>query len=211
MPDRHTRSPSKARELPLTNKERRELVGLDPWGKPELDEAVWLPVGLTEAYPGGPDGPQGAPEPAPTPPALAPFAGGPPPPEMTPEEMAAKSRIGTAMSRAHARFTKRAEADLQRAVAGVLEEQRAEVTRRVARGDPGRLRGDTASWWDKAKWDKRLMDVLKAHYQRTYAEVGTIVPAVFGKVTAKAAPVPTTTDLVYDDDGRVVRIVELHG
>ena len=50
-----------ARELPLTNKERRELVGLDPFGVPEIDEAVWLPVGLTEAYPGGDEGPAACP------------------------------------------------------------------------------------------------------------------------------------------------------
>ena len=31
---------AKARELPLTNAERRELVGLDPFGNPEIDNAV---------------------------------------------------------------------------------------------------------------------------------------------------------------------------
>lgn len=34
--------------LPLRNVERRALLGLDPFGDPALDNAVWMPVGLTE-------------------------------------------------------------------------------------------------------------------------------------------------------------------
>mgnify|MGYP000167598961 CR=1 FL=1 len=167
----------KARDLPLTNKERRELVGLDPFGKPEIDEAVWMPIGLTEAYPGGPDGPQGAPEPAPVPPALAPF-------QPTPE-LETKARIGTVLTRAHDRYAKRAEADLVRAISGILEEQRTEIARKVARNDPGRLK-DERSWWDEAKWTKRLTDTLTAHYVRTYQEVREVVPNVLGRAIKPA-------------------------
>lgn len=39
----------KARELPLTNRERRDIVGLDPFGDSRDDE-VWLPSGLVNAY-----------------------------------------------------------------------------------------------------------------------------------------------------------------
>jgi phage portal protein BeeE len=184
---------AKARDLPLTNKERRELIGLDPFGNPEIDEAVWLPVGLSEAYPGGEAGPQSAPPPKPVPPALA--AAQPPMP-VTPE-MAAKSRIGMALTSAHDRYTKRAQADLQKAIDGVLEEQRAEVSRKVAKNDPGRLK-DTSSWWDQAKWDRRLMEVMRAHYTRTYQEVGERVASVFATGKAREDDV---------DEGAVRRIV----
>lgn len=195
---------AKARELPLTNRERRELVGLDPFGNPEIDEAVWLPAGLTEAYPGGPEGPGSAPETAPVPPPLVPFAAPPPMPE-TPEDVT-KSKIGTSLNRARDRYAKREEAALQKQIARVLAEQRDEIVKRISRADVGRLK-DEKSWWDQAKWDKRLMDVLTAHYTRTAEEVTGQVSTVFaGAVKAK---MPTTTDLIYDDNGRVVRIVEI--
>jgi hypothetical protein len=208
---------SKARELPLTNKERRELVGLDPFGVPEIDEAVWLPVGLTEAYPGGPDGPVGAPEPAPVPAALAPFAPPPaePPMPMTPD-MEAKSRIGDALQAAHDRYVKRAQTALQRAIDAVLDEQRAEITAKVERNAAhlAKRPKDTSTWWDGAKWDKRLMDVLTPHYTRTFGEVGKRVATVFaGKALPKdiepyTAPDATLTRLLRRAAARVTKINE---
>lgn len=40
---------TKALNLPLTNRERRDLIGLDPFGD-ERDDEVWLPAGLAPAY-----------------------------------------------------------------------------------------------------------------------------------------------------------------
>ncbi len=40
---------AKARDLPLTNRERRDLLGLDPLGD-ERDDEVWLPTSLVNAY-----------------------------------------------------------------------------------------------------------------------------------------------------------------
>lgn len=37
----------KARELPMRTKERRALVGLEPFGDPSLDNAIILPIGLS--------------------------------------------------------------------------------------------------------------------------------------------------------------------
>lgn len=207
---------SKARELPLTNVERRALVGMDPWGVPELDNAVWLPVGLTEAYPGGPDGPVGAPEPPPVPPVLAPFAGPPTPPPAEPMAMEVKSRIGDALQGAHDRYTKRAVGSLQRAINAVLVEQREEIAGRVERNAAhlAKRPKDTASWWDGPKWDKRLMDVLTPHYARTFGEVGKRVAAAFtGKALPKdvepyTAPDATLTRLLRRAAARVTKINE---
>jgi phage portal protein BeeE len=41
---------AKANILPLRNHERRAIVGLEPFGDPALDNAVWLPAGIYEAY-----------------------------------------------------------------------------------------------------------------------------------------------------------------
>lgn len=181
---------SKARELPLTNRERRDLIGLAPFGIPEIDEAVWLPVGLTEAYPGGPNT---APEPAP-PPALLP----PPFPPAEGEEV--KSKLGSMITAAHDRYAKRAEADLQRTINGILEEQRAEISRKVARNDPGRLK-DERSWWDEAKWTKRLTDALAAHYAKTYETVREVIPDVIGRA---AKPAKGRSDDVNADQVREI-------
>lgn len=38
----------KASGLPLRNAERRAIVGLDPFGDPALDNAIWMPVNVTQ-------------------------------------------------------------------------------------------------------------------------------------------------------------------
>jgi phage portal protein BeeE len=201
-----------ARELPLTNKERREIVGLDPFGDPTIDEAVWLPVGLTEAFPGGPNGPGSKPEPLPPPSGIRPpnpfLPAAPPEGEMP--EMEGKSKIGNAITAAHDRYTKRAEAELEKTIQGILDDQRKEIASRVQKNASHLVKrpNDTSAWWDEDKWTKRLTDALVAHYAKTYQTVKEIVPTVMGT----AAPEPakgTATDLVYDDSGHVVRIVEM--
>lgn len=209
---------SKARELPLTNRERRELVGLDPFGKPEIDEAVWLPVGLTEAFPGTSDGPGGAAPPLPPATGIRPPE--PPPDDEMPEfpeppeiegkarAIEGKSKIGDRLTAAHDRFTKRAERELERTINGILAEQRAEIAARVKRNAEHLTTrpNDTSAWWDGDKWEKRLLEALRAHYAKTYQTVSEIVPEALG-----VAPEPakgTDTMLIYDDDGHVVRIVE---
>jgi phage portal protein BeeE len=38
----------KAINLPLTNAERRALIGMDPFGNPTIDDAVWMPINIQE-------------------------------------------------------------------------------------------------------------------------------------------------------------------
>ena len=167
---------AKARELPLTNAERRELVGLDPFGKPEIDNAVWLPVGLTEAFTGGPDGPAPAPEPV-IPPALAPFTGQPeqPPVEEEPPAKAAPlARLRTKLDKVNIPA-------MERAVATVLEEQRDEIAEWI-RAHAGHVQANPKDtrWWNAKKWDKRLADAVAPFYARTaeavHAGVGATMP-----------------------------------
>lgn len=38
---------AKARELPLTNAERRDIIGMEPLGIPDIDDAIWVPVTIS--------------------------------------------------------------------------------------------------------------------------------------------------------------------
>ena len=201
---------AKARELPLTNKERRDLIGLDPFGNPEIDEAVWLPVGLTEAFPGGPTAPGSKPEPLPPPSGLAPpnpfLPTNPPPGEMP--EMEGKSKIGDALTAAHDRYTKRAEAELEKTIQGILDEQRAEIASRVSKNADhiSKYPTDTDAWWNESKWTKRLTDALVAHYAKTYQTVREIVPSVMSGAlgTGKAIPARGNGEDVNADQVREI-------
>jgi phage portal protein BeeE len=207
---------AKARELPLTNRERRDLIGLDPFGNPEIDEAVWLPVGLTEAYPGGPDGPGSKPEPLPPPSGIAPpnpfMPANPPPGE---PDVEGKSKIGDALTAAHDRYTKRAEAELERTIQGILDEQRKEIASRVQKnaGHLAKRPNDTSAWWDEDKWTKRLTDALVAHYAKTYQTVKEIVPSVLGTAlvgSGKAVPARGNGDDVNAEEVRQI-VAEMMG
>jgi phage portal protein BeeE len=41
----------KAINLPLTNAERRALIGMDPFGNPKIDDAIWMPTGIGPVVP----------------------------------------------------------------------------------------------------------------------------------------------------------------
>jgi phage portal protein BeeE len=162
---------AKARDLPLTNAERRELVGLGPFGKPEIDNAVWLPVGLTEAFTGGPDGPSPTPEPV-APPTPPPFTGEPE------QSMPAKA---SPLAKLRSKLDKVNVPAIERAVAKVLEEQRDEIVEWV-RGHAEHVLANPKDtrWWNAARWDKRLRDAIAPYYARTgeavYSGVGATMP-----------------------------------
>lgn len=194
---------AKARDLPLTNKERRELIGLDPFGKPELDEAVWLPVGLTEAYPGSNDGPSLAPEPvAPVPP--EPLQTLPQVSDNAALQTAAENEALPAKAAPFAALRKRLDRvnipAMQRAVDKMLAEQRDEIVGwiRAHEEHVASKPGDT-SWWNDRKWDKRLADALRPFYVRTAETVHSGVAAQLGGAK-KADPM---LDSVRD---RIIRL-----
>jgi uncharacterized protein YcaQ len=125
--------------------------------------------------------------------------------------MEGKSKIGNAITAAHDRYTKRAEAELEKTIQGILDEQRKEIASRVTKNAShlAKRPNDTSAWWDEDKWTKRLTDALVSHYAKTYQTVREIVPTVLGTSPAPEPAKGTATDLVYDDTGHVVRIVEM--
>jgi hypothetical protein len=196
---------AKAREIPLTNAERRELVGLDPWGVPEIDISIWLPVGLTQAFPGGEEGPVVEEEPKnPVPAALAPFAGinnppaeGEAPPEgegdsLPSEDMGmeevVKATLAAKLAQVREKVDRANIPAMQRAVARVLAEQRAEVERlfRERADKIARKPNDTTLWWDEKKWNDRLDEALRPFYSQTVETVNGQVQKMLPGATGKA-------------------------
>lgn len=144
---------SKATSQPLTNRERRAILSLDPFGDARDDE-VWLAQTMVRVFP--------EPEPGPTPPQLAPFTGQPPAPEATagetedalddtPERDEAVGKASVdALRVAVRRFLKAWGARIGEAVEAHAEH----VTRKPT---------DTSVWWDAKAFERELAEVLEPH------------------------------------------------
>jgi hypothetical protein len=193
-----------ALNLPLTNKERRELVGMDPFGDTRDDE-VWLPALQTLAYSStnGPTLPQTTP---PTSTASSP---------MMPEGLAK-----AAPRREFLGLRKTVEARwvpaLRKTVAKVLAEQRAAVAAKVRGSSPATLarqRKNGQAWFDREREAGRLRAALQPVLASIAEVVGdrtkellgesrpakadpftdSIVNAVLGKIGARVTDITATT------------------
>ena len=148
---------SKAINVPMKNAERRELVGLEPFGD-DRDEEVFLPATFTLVY----DAAGKAPE-APAPLPGDSFAGEPPaPPEMDQgmemDAMPAKSKPTRRM------VDERMVPQLRRQVADLLRAQLAEVAAKLRSVDDATWRRHAKQaryWWADAKETARLARVLR--------------------------------------------------
>jgi phage portal protein BeeE len=194
---------AKARELPLTNRERRELIGLPPFaeeGKPAdpRDDEVWLPVNLTVAYEASGEKPE-PPEPAgpfpPLPPDGPPAVPAPgqedgdgqssPGPGKAGPVKAAPTRFArsmqTSLTRLRAQVEKSAIPAMSSAVDDVLEEQKREIIARV-RANAAHIvanPGDDDAWWNGPKWDRRMRAALAPEQARvaeaTASHIGDVL------------------------------------
>lgn len=174
----------KAENQPLTQKERRELLGLEPFGD-DRDEEVWLPLNLVRVYPEEP--------PKPIPPALAPFTGQPPP--VTPEIQMDGEKVAAAIGE-KARIPKleqlreRLRQSMQSDVEKVLAEMRADVAKRAAeRYDHLKSKpSDTAVVFDPRPWERRLERALAPHLQQIALMTQERIAPQFGKALADILP-----------------------
>lgn len=184
---------AKARELPLTNKERRDIIGLPPVGDPAIDDVVMLPVNLTVAFQApGPDGkpveqPDDTPPPAPNAP------GGPPatlPPEMLQMQQAMSNAAGKASAEGTTAFGRQMHSSLSKlranvertsvpriksAVDDVLEEQKREIIARI-RANAAHIvahPNDDDVWWNQDKWDRRMKEAIRPEQVRVAESVAT--------------------------------------
>jgi portal protein len=154
----------KAISLPLRNRERRDLLGLEPFGDPMLDEAVWMPLNIVELAM-APDAsgniPVAPPPPTPEPP---PVPAVPPPPN----PFAAKASIDP-LRGLRATVQKRIEPKLRKSIEDALRSQAEAIAQRVRqKGDHIRTRPrDSSAWWS----DKAATAALEAVLLPTATEI----------------------------------------
>jgi phage portal protein BeeE len=193
----------KSVNTPLTNKERRELIGLDPFGDPRDDE-VWLPATMVQAF----TAPGDETPPSPTETVLG-RTSEQPDTDTTDEAVVAAGETATANTPGKATLhprvaglhksltTLRANLDrsqtprIREAVAKVLDRQKAEIARKV-REHAGHLAAkpkDTDPWWDAEKWDKALHAALSPFLTATAENVSAHIATVLEPRPGKASPV----------------------
>jgi hypothetical protein len=152
---------AKSLATPLRNRERREIIGLEPLGDPILDEAVWLPFSQNLAFT-APDE-EGKP-------IAVPVVVAPAPPEDRAIAAAAETSLGKArldgvqrtLAALRATFDARYVPKLRDGAKDILAEQRAEVDERIRRNADHITANprDTSVWWDARKWNDRLRSIL---------------------------------------------------
>ncbi len=159
----------KSINIAMRNRERRELIGLDPFGDPALDDAVWLPATMVPAFSAPDEGTPAEIDAEPSP------AGG----AMEPASDAAMNAAGetsTGKANLHARVAPMRRSlialrdslatyhtpRIKTAVANVLQEQRTEIAQRIRASAEHLVTNpkDTSVWWDAKKWDQRLSNTL---------------------------------------------------
>lgn len=224
----------KTETVALTNRERRALLGLAPFpdgpdGKPilgstgiPLNDEVWVPALIT------PMSFDPAPPPAPT--IVMPFGAPPPQPQGETEAeqqqdedaeavesgdatmLAAKAKLPAGLGRLRTSIDKRVTPALQRAVQGVLDQQRTDVAKRV-RKNWQRIQDhpdDEQAWWNESKWNASMASTVKPALAGVGEMVGTHIEQVMG---AGKASLGSTAKRVVDrmlmrGAARVTRINE---
>lgn len=144
---------AKATSAPLTNDERRDLIGLEPMEDAELGAMVMLPATLV------PLEIVSEPEPvAPVPPVMS----VPPPPMEPMDDMPPEMGKASVLQRARAAAERNLTPAIRRSVADVLRAQRDDVLRRVRAQAAHLMRrpDDADAWWAK-DWDARLTSALR--------------------------------------------------
>lgn len=203
---------SKATTLPLTNRERREQVGLDPFGD-ERDDEVWMASTMTRVYPERE-----------TPPQLAPFTGPPQPPAPTPDEEAPgvdeieprdegdpteADTIG-AMKAATEDVRTRGEAVLRRDVAALLRTYGQQVAARARdRFDHlSRKPTDVDVLFSTDRMERDLLAVIRPHLLAIAEGSGGAVAQRFGKASAVELRDPVIERLLRGAGVRIKGISE---
>jgi phage portal protein BeeE len=174
---------AQAISLPLTNNERRDIIGKDPLpdygpdGEP-LGAAIWVPSTITAIAQGPEDGatpdnpwPNAPkPEPPPEPPPVQLGTLQPPPPPqigtgLPPVAAKAGAFVPAPTKRGGFLGLRRAVDQrmvpaAERAVQQVLRAQREDVAQRLASATPRQLR-DESYWWRGDYWDRQMEKALK--------------------------------------------------
>lgn len=169
---------SKSEGLAMRNEERRALINLEPLGDPAIDNAIWLPVNLVQAYlapdtdgkPVLPDTISAMDEP-PAPPVVTTVPPPMQPPQLMPGSQA-KANLPPKMARLHgnlAALRKRVNRDytdtLKASLVQYLEAQKENVARRLLSNADEIIRTkgkDPRAWFGHTeRWDRELLTLLE--------------------------------------------------
>ena len=199
---------TKSAATPLTNRERREIVGKEPFGD-ERDDEVWLPATMVMAF-----SPAGRP---PAPAATAPAAPAMAHPASDAAMMAAgettqgKARLDFAAMRRSLlalrdTITTHHTPRIAENVRAILAEQRAEVAARIrAHADAiARKPRDVQVWWDGPRWDRSLSGALIGGLTGMAISVSRQVSEVLPP--AKAEPLSAVDRVIARGATRVTKI-----
>lgn len=171
---------NRAGSLPLTNKERREIIGLEPFGD-QRDDEVWLPATLVPVYEVNTQaGAEVVPPPAP--------AAGPAEEGSEAEELPAKAgqREFLGLRRT---IGVRWVPKFRRDVAKVLDEQRDEIVAKLRRASAEvmkRHRADPDYWWNAKREDARMAQAIGGNAAGIAETVVTRTSKLLPKPAGKA-------------------------
>lgn len=140
-----------AESLPLTNKERRAMVGLDPFGDPVLDNAVWMPLNIVDH--------------------------GVAPDNETPET--GKAALDAQLDAVRKVSTDRIKRDVGKVLDEMRSEISAKVKAKASH--LSKKPSDSFPWWNEPKWRKELERVLSPHLELAAQSVGAKVQSQLGK------------------------------
>lgn len=216
----------KASGTPLRNSERRRIIGLDPFGDPLLDNAIWMPVNVV-AMAMGTD-PDTGKVPEGDMPGVRQITHGennsteygdtamdtPPAPkeEAAPRQASPRTRaVKGSLSDLREEWNQRVTPKLKDALAAYLAEQKADIADRIRRNWDAIVRhqGKDESMWmpDPRKWDERLTDVLRPALQGMAAAVEADISAALGGA-GKADTQARAYALGDADSGAVAHVLE---
>lgn len=187
----------KATAQPLTNNERRALLGFDPLDDDEWGKAIFIASSMTRMDA----------EPNPTPPQLLPFTGGSSEEEATPES----SGLGEASQPVKASLRENTarlwEPRLRRELQAFLIGQANAIANRVKNNHAHIVTRptDTKGWWNEKQWNDALASILEPLLGKLADSVGRRVrPAT----QAKAGWVDNVVDFVKSQGAK--RIVGIN-
>ncbi len=190
----------KSINIAMRNRERRELVGLEPFGDATLDDAVWMPATMVPAFSAASEGTEQQQEQEPGPTRAVPAE----PVGDAAMQAAGETTLGKANLAARVmplRQSLIAVRDsietyhtprIRQAVATFLDEQRRDIAQRIRSHADAIIRKprDTSVWWDGKRWDTALAATLTGGLAGMAASVSRQVSAALPPI--KANPIGGT-------------------
>ena len=191
-----------AKVIPLRNRERRELIGLDPLDDEELDEQVWIASTMTQM---GAE-PETPPTPLMPPPPASGEASTAEEEEVVEDVAKAKLNMSGIRTKAEQAYTPR----LKEAVRVALANQRGDIARSVKKRYDHLVTkaSDTAVWWNAKRENERLGKAILPLLEDEARTVGGRVRSTLILPAMKADSLESVVEFVRERAGE--RIADIN-